>query len=97
MEAVRKWTEEESTLELLACFDSTERSILNSLTLSHIMSALVRMCAQTKTFSKYKSDKPWYPPSQRKLRQSKEYTYISEDRALYKQARNRVSKEIKIA
>ena len=54
---------------------------------------------QTETFCTYNNSKPWFTPNLRKLRQAKE-AYCrpsSGERDLYKQARNKLTKEIKVA
>ncbi len=55
------------------------------------------MCAQTETFRTYSNDKPWFTPNLMKLRQTKEEAYRCGDQDLYKQARNRLTKEIRVA
>ncbi|XP_062849564.1 putative nuclease HARBI1 [Trichomycterus rosablanca] len=46
---------------------------------------------------KYNNDKPWFNAKLKQLRRSKEVAYRSGDRALYNQARNTLTKEIKAA
>lgn len=55
------------------------------------------LCAQTKSFCTYNNNIPWF--TLRKLCQSKEEGYSSRDQALllYKQARNKLSNEIRVA
>ncbi|KAI5622661.1 gastrula zinc finger protein XlCGF28.1-like [Silurus asotus] len=55
------------------------------------------MCVPTKTFCKYSNNKPWFTAKLKKLRHAKEDAYRGEDKALYKQARNQLTKEIRIA
>jgi hypothetical protein len=102
---LKKWTRE-SKLELQACFDCTNWSVfeaaatdLNDLT--DTVTSYIRfcedLCVQTKTFCTYNNSKPWFTPNLRKLRQAKEEAHSSGDRDLYKQARNKLTKEIKVA
>ena len=102
---LKKWTRE-SKLELQACFDCTNWSVfeaaatdLNDLT--DTVTSYIRfcedLCVQTKTFCTYNNSKPWFTPNLRKMRQAIEVAHISGDRDLYKQARNKLTKEIKVA
>lgn len=52
---------------------------------------------QNKTFCTFNNNKPWFTAELRRLRQDKEEAYRSGDRDLYKQARNKLTKEIKAA
>ncbi|KAI5616426.1 hypothetical protein C0J50_24006, partial [Silurus asotus] len=54
------------------------------------------MCMPTETFCKYSNNKPWFTAKLKKLRHAKEDAYRGEDKALYKQARNQLTKEIRI-
>ena len=102
---LKKWTRE-SKLELQACFDCTNWSVfeaaatdLNDLT--DTVTSYIRfcedLCVQAKTFCTYNNSKHWFTPNLRKLRQAKEEAHSSGDRDLYKQARNKLTKEIKVA
>ena len=51
-------------------------------------------CVQTKTFCLYNNYKLWYNTKVQKLRQDKEEADRSDDRALYKQARSTLTREI---
>ncbi|XP_062849576.1 putative nuclease HARBI1 [Trichomycterus rosablanca] len=55
------------------------------------------ICVPTRTRIKYNNDKPWFNAKLKQLRRSKEVAYRSGDRALYNQARNTLTKEIKAA
>ncbi|KAI3361732.1 hypothetical protein L3Q82_002085 [Scortum barcoo] len=50
------------------------------------------MCVPTKTFFTYNNNKPWFSPKLRQLRQAR-----SGDRILYNQARNTLTKQIRVA
>ena len=54
------------------------------------------VCAN-KTNCTYNNNKPWFTARIRQLHQAKEDAYRSGDRALYKQARNSLTKEIRVA
>ena len=51
----------------------------------------------TKTFCAYNNNRPWFTAKLRQLRQAKEEAYRSGDRILYNQARNTLTKEIRVA
>ncbi|XP_061566114.1 uncharacterized protein LOC133420436 [Cololabis saira] len=55
------------------------------------------MCVQTKTFYTHNNNKPWFTPNLWKLRRAMEEAYRSGDRALFKQARNTLEREIRRA
>ena len=102
---VKRWTDE-SKMQLQACFDCTDWSVfeaaasdLNELTdtVTSYISFCEDMCVQTKTFCTFNNNKPWFTARLRQLRQDKEEAYRSGDRDLYKQARNKLTKEIKAA
>lgn len=103
--SVKKWTRE-SKLELQTCFDCTDWSVfeaaatdLNNFTdtVTSYISFCEDICVKTKTFCTYNNSKPWFNPKLRKLRQAKEEAYSRGDRDLYRQARNNLMKEIKVA
>lgn len=54
------------------------------------------MCVQTKTICTY-NNKLWFTPNLRKLRQTVEKACRSGDKDLFKQARNRLTKETMVA
>ncbi len=55
------------------------------------------MCIPTRTFLSFNNDKPWFTGKLKQLRQAKEDAYRSGDKILYNQARNRLTKEIRVA
>ena len=55
------------------------------------------MCVPTKTFRTFSNNKPWFTAKLRQLRKAKEEAYRSGDRILYNQARNTLTKEIRVA
>ncbi|KAI3356004.1 hypothetical protein L3Q82_017277 [Scortum barcoo] len=82
VKTVRRWTTD-AKLELQACFDCIPIGVY------------VEMYMPTKTFLTY-NNKPWFSPKLRQLCQAKEEAYRSGDRILYSQARNTLTKEIRI-
>ncbi len=50
-----------------------------------------------RTFLSFNNDKPWFTGKLKQLRQVKEDAYRSGDKILYNQARNRLTKEIRVA
>ncbi|KAI3355659.1 hypothetical protein L3Q82_004248 [Scortum barcoo] len=104
VKTVRRWTNE-SKLELQACFDCTDWSVFDAATtdlheltdtVTSYISFCEEMCVPTKTFLTY-NNKPWFSQKLRQLRQAKEEAYRSGDRILYSQARNTLTKEIRVA
>ncbi len=55
------------------------------------------MCIPTRTFLSFNNDKPWFTGKLKQLRQAKEDAYRSGYKILYNQARNRLTKEIRVA
>lgn len=93
-------------MQLQACFDCTDWSVFEAAasdldeltdTVTSYISFCEDMCVQTKTFCTFNNNKPWFTAELRRLRQDKEEAYRSGDRDLYKQARNKLTKEIKAA
>ena len=102
---MRKWTNE-SKLELQACFDCTDWSVFEATstdldeltdTVTSYISFCEDMCVPTKTFRTFSNNKPWFTAKLRQLRKAKEEAYRSGDRILYNQARNTLTKEIRVA
>jgi len=58
------------------------------------MSASVRTCVPTRTYLTYNYNKPWLTAKLIQLRQAKEDACRSGDKALYKQAKITLNKEI---
>ncbi len=55
------------------------------------------MSIPTKTFLSFNNDKPWFTGKLKQLRHTKEDAYRSCNKILYNQARNRLTKEIRVA
>ncbi|KAL0151642.1 hypothetical protein M9458_053043 [Cirrhinus mrigala] len=55
------------------------------------------MCVPTRTYSTFNNDKPWFSAKLKQLRQAKEDAYWSGDKALYKQAKYTLNREIRVA
>ena len=105
VKTVRKWTNE-SKLELQACFDCTDWSVFEAAstsldeltdTVTSYISFCEDMCVPTKTYRIFNNNKPWFTAKLKQLRQAKEEAFRSGDRILYNQARNTLTKEIRVA
>ncbi|KAL0197700.1 hypothetical protein M9458_006240, partial [Cirrhinus mrigala] len=55
------------------------------------------ICIPTRTFLSFNNDKPWFTGKLKQLRHAKEDAYRCGDKILYNQARNRLTKEIRVA
>ncbi len=55
------------------------------------------MCIPTRTHLTYNNDKPWFIAKLRQLRQAKEDAYRKGDKVLYKQAKYKLEKVIRVA
>ncbi|KAI2650743.1 putative RNA-directed DNA polymerase from transposon BS [Labeo rohita] len=55
------------------------------------------MCVPTRTYLTFNNDKPWFSAKHKQLRQAKEDAYRSGDKALYKQAKYTLNREIRVA
>ncbi|KAL0165593.1 hypothetical protein M9458_037437, partial [Cirrhinus mrigala] len=55
------------------------------------------MCVPTRTYLTFNNDKPWFSAKLKQLRQAKEDAYRSGDKALYKQAKYTLNREIRVA
>ncbi len=55
------------------------------------------MCIPTRTHLTYNNDKSWFPAKLRQLRQDKEDAYRKGDKILYKEAKYKLEKEIRVA
>ena len=105
VKTVRKWTNE-SKLELQACFDCTDWSVFEAAsssldeltdTVTSYISFCEGMCVPTKTYCIFNNNKPWFSAKLKRLRQAKEEAFRSGDRILFNQARNTLTKEIRVA
>ncbi|KAL0146726.1 hypothetical protein M9458_058066 [Cirrhinus mrigala] len=55
------------------------------------------MCVPTRTYLTFNNDKPWFSAKLKQLRQAKEDAHRSGDKALYKQAKYTLNREIRVA
>ncbi|KAI5102804.1 gastrula zinc finger protein XlCGF28.1-like [Silurus meridionalis] len=104
VKTVKRWTSE-AKQELQDCFDCTDWRVFEAGTdsLDELTDTVISyisfckdMCVPTKTFCKFSNNKPWFTAKLKKLRHAKEDAYRGEDKAMYKQARNQLTKEIRI-
>ncbi len=70
---------------------------MSSLTLCHPTLVSVRTCVPTRTYLTFNNDKPWFSTKLRQLRQAKEDAYRSGNKALYKQIKYTLNREIRVA
>ncbi|XP_051928360.1 uncharacterized protein LOC127604961 [Hippocampus zosterae] len=105
VKTVKKWTDE-AKLALQECLDCTDWGVFETSTgtldeytdtVTSYISFCEDMCVPTKSFCSFNNNKPWFTPKLRQLRKEKEAAFRSGDRALYKHARNQLTKEINIA
>ncbi len=57
----------------------------------------MRTCVPTWTYLTFNNDKPWFSTKHKQLRQAKEDAYRSGNKALYKQAKYRLNREMRVA
>ncbi|KAL0154123.1 hypothetical protein M9458_050582 [Cirrhinus mrigala] len=100
---VKRWTVE-AERDLQACFELTDWSVfeaaatdLDELTVTSYISFCEDMCVPTRTYLTFNNDKPWFSAKLKQLRQAKEDAYRSGDKALYKQAKYTLNREIRVA
>ncbi len=55
------------------------------------------MCVPTRTYLTFNNDKPWFSTKLKQLRLAKEDAYRSGEKALYKQAKYTLNREIRVA
>ncbi len=55
------------------------------------------MCVPTWTYLTFNNDNPWFSKKLKQLRQAKEDAYRNGDKALYKQAKYTLNREIRVA
>ncbi len=105
LRTVKRWTNE-AEQDLKACFDLTDWSVFEAAatdldelteTVTSYISFCEDICIPTRTFLSFNNDKPWFTGKFKQLRQAKEDAYRSGDKILYNQARNRLTKEIRVA
>lgn len=96
---------DESRQKLQACFDCTDWSVVEAAatdihgpcdTVTSYISFSEDLCVQTRTFCTYNNSKPWFTGKLSQLRQAKEEAFRSGDRLMYRQARNTLTKEIRL-
>ncbi len=101
---VKRWTNE-AEKDLKACFDLTDCIVfeaaatdLDELTepVNSYISLCEDLCIPTRTLFSFNNDKPWFT-AKLKQSQAKEDAYRSVVKILYNQARNRLTKEIRVA
>ncbi len=105
LRTVKRWTNE-AEQDLKACFDLTDWSVFEATAtdldeLTETVTSYISFCEDiyipTRTFLSFNNDKPWFTGKLKQLRQAKEDAYRSGDKILYNQARNRLTKEIRVA
>ncbi|KAI2650648.1 putative RNA-directed DNA polymerase from transposon BS [Labeo rohita] len=86
---VKRWTVE-AERDLQACFELTDWSVFEA--------AATDLDELTDTdYLTFNNDKPWFSAKLKQLRQAKEDAYRSGDKALYKQAKYTLNREIRVA
>ncbi|KAI2667828.1 putative RNA-directed DNA polymerase from transposon BS [Labeo rohita] len=102
---VKRWTVE-AEWDLQACFELTDWSVFEAAatdldeltdTVTSYISFCEDMCVPTRTYLSFNNDKPWFSAKLKQLRQAKEDAYRSGDKALYKQAKYTLNREIRVA
>ncbi|KAL0153421.1 hypothetical protein M9458_051259 [Cirrhinus mrigala] len=102
---VKRWTDE-AERDLQACFELTDWSVFEAAatdldeltdTVTSYISFCEDMCVPTRTYLTFNNYKPWFSAKLKQLRQAKEDAYRSGDKALYKQAKYTLNREIRVA
>ncbi|KAL0152393.1 hypothetical protein M9458_052116 [Cirrhinus mrigala] len=92
--------------DLQACFELTDWSVFEAAatdldeltdTVTSYISFCEDMCVPTRTYLTFNNDKPWFSAKLKQLRQAKEDAHRSGDKALYKQAKYTLNREIRVA
>ncbi len=105
LRTVKRWTVE-AEQDLQACFELTDWSVLEAAatdldeltdTVTSYISFCEDMCVPTRTSLTFNNDKPWFSTKLKQLRQAKEDAYRSGEKALYKQAKYTLNREIRVA
>ncbi|KAI2652653.1 RNA-directed DNA polymerase from mobile element jockey [Labeo rohita] len=100
---VKRWTVE-AERDLQACFELTDWSVFEAAatdldeltdTVTSYISFCEDMCLPTRIYLTFNNDKPWFSAKLKQLRQAKEDAYRSGDKALYKQAKYTLNREIR--
>ncbi|KAL0165807.1 hypothetical protein M9458_037651, partial [Cirrhinus mrigala] len=102
---VKRWTVE-AEWDLQACFELTDWSVFEAAatdldeltdTVTSYISFCEDMCVPTRTYLTFSNDTPWFSAKLKQLRQAKEDAYRSGNKALYKQAKYTLNREIRVA
>ncbi len=105
LRSVKRWTNETERV-LQACFDLTDWTVFEAAandldelteTVTSYISFCEDMCIPTRTNLTYNNNKPWFTAKLRQLRQAKEDAYRKGNKVLYKQAKDTLEKEIRVA
>ncbi len=105
LRTVKRWTAE-AEQDLQACFELTDWSVFEAAatdldeltdTVTSYISFCEDMCVPTRTYLTFNNDKPWFSTKLKQLRLAKEDAYRSGDKALYKQAKYTLNREIRVA
>ncbi|KAL0185564.1 hypothetical protein M9458_017234, partial [Cirrhinus mrigala] len=105
LRTVKRWTNE-AEQDLQACFEWTDWSVFEAATtnldeltetVTSYISFCEEICIPTRTFLSFNNDKPWFTGKLKQLCHAKEDAYRCWDKILYNQARNRLTKEIRVA
>ncbi len=101
---VKRWSVE-AEQDLQACFKLTDWSVFEAAatdldeltdTVTSYISFCEDVCVPTRTYLTFNNDKPWFSTKLKQLRQAKEDAYRSGDKALYKQAKYTLNREIRV-
>ncbi len=105
LRTVKRWTVE-AEQDLQACFELTDWSVFEAAatdldeltdTVTSYISFCEDMCVPTRTYLTFNNDKPWFSTKLKQLRLAKEDAYRSGEKALYKQAKYTLNREIRVA
>ena len=101
----KKWTSE-AVEDLQACLDCTDWDVFRTATnnldeYTEAVTAYISFCEDSCipscTRVSYNNDKPWFTAKLRRLRSQKEDAFRSGDRVMFKEAKYRFSKEVRVA
>ncbi len=104
LRTVKRWTVE-AEQDLQACFELTDWSVFEAAatdldeltdTVTSYISFCEDMCVPTRTYLTFNNDKPWFSTKLKQLPLAKEDTYRSGEKALYKQAKYTLNREIRV-
>ncbi len=102
---VKRWTVE-AAQDLQACFELADWSVFEAAatdldeltdTVSSYISFCEDICVPTRTYLTFNNDKPLFSTKLKQLRQAKEDAYRSGNKALYKQIKYTLNREIRVA